>query len=170
MDIQPYTPSREPGQQILAGALLMCTLIAFILINTYSPPLASAAFNTSGPPSQMPLEQMMSQYRVLRTTPGHFDGESWNKEVDLWSGKKHLLMRALSHWLDKESADKRQVMEVMGKPDSIVTADADEFDELPQEMRKGEVLIYFWRNRHDYLYFTCKEAMPCRSDWWYAFD
>jgi len=170
MEIQLESLPRELCQRMLASALLVMSLLALFLLNVYSPLSASAAFNTTQLPRPMSLEQMKSQYMELRESHGHFDGKPWNADVDLWSGKKHLIMRALSHWLETEAADKQQVLEVMGQPDTMITAGVEGFDELPEEVKKGEVLIYFWRSRHDYLYFSCREAMPCNANWWHAYE
>jgi hypothetical protein len=170
MEIRLDSAFREYGQHPLASGLLLVSWIAFVLFSSYAPLMASVSPRTAKSPRPMTIEQMTSQYMELRSEGGHFDGESWNADVDLWSGKKHLLMRALSHWLDMESADKQQVLKIMGEPDSTLAAGAGGYDELPKEARRGEVLIYFWRNRHDYLYFSCTGREPCSSSWWHAYE
>lgn len=116
------------------------------------------------------LEEMSAQYIAMRHQPGHFDGAAWNNDVDPWSGKKHTLMRALSNRLATMMADRRQVIRVMGMPDRVVTPSTAGFGELPEHSRGGEVLVYFWRNQHDYLYFSCSHAGACTPDWWYSLD
>jgi len=33
-----------------------------------------------------------------------------------------------------------------------------------------EFLIYYWRGRHDFLFFTCQGDEIIGSDWWYGGD
>jgi hypothetical protein len=58
----------------------------------------------------------------------------------------------------------------MGMPDDIVNKSSEGFDELASEEHSGEILIYYWRNKHDYLYFSCAEEKRCNANWWYAFE
>jgi hypothetical protein len=44
--------------------------------------------------TDVPLENLAAQFREIRKIEGHFDGGTWNDEVDRWEGRKHRLMSA----------------------------------------------------------------------------
>jgi hypothetical protein len=51
-------------------------------------------------------------------------------------------------------ATKEQLIKVMGKPDAA----------------ENDKLIYFWRGRHDYLFFVCLNGVVSKSGWYYALE
>ena len=161
--------ARQPSRVFTSVLLLIFFLLALSVFTSLSP-LRIAIDVQAEHVRPLTLEEMSTQFSEIRRQKGHFDGEEWNNEVDLWSGRKHILMQALSNRLDAISASKRQVIEVMGKPDRIVNATAAEFEELPALNGDGEILIYFWRNSHDYLYFNCGRGAGCEPEWQYALE
>ena len=164
------SPREWQASRIFASVLLVIFfLLAFSVFSSLSP-LQIAIDVHADHVRPMTLDEMSMQYSEIRSEKGHFDGEEWNNDVDLWSGRKHILMQALSNRLEAISAGKRQVIEVMGKPDRIVRGATAEFGELPVENSEGDILIYFWRNSHDYLYFDCGPEAGCEPAWQYAID
>jgi hypothetical protein len=164
------SPREWQVSRVFTGVLLLIfLLLAFSVFSSLSPlPIVKDAEADHVRP--MTLEEMSMQFYDIREQKGHFDGEEWNNDVDLWSGRKHILMQALSNRLGAISAGKREIIEVMGKPDRIVSGTTAEFEELPGENPGGEILIYFWRNSHDYLYFNCGREAGCEPVWQYALE
>ena len=95
---------------------------------------------------------MGREYQELRKQKGHFNGGEWNAALDRWNGRKHQVMCELGTRLDKGST--RTLLELMGEPDA----------------REGPNWLYYWRGRHDYLFFECREDQVLKSDWWMAGD
>lgn len=97
-------------------------------------------------PSSLGLE-----YQELRKVRGHFTGGgAWNDEVDHWKGRKHQVMSELGQQLGQ--ADTARLLATMGEPDA----------------REGQQWIYYWRGRHDYLFFVVDGSRVLRSQWWMA--
>ena len=155
--------------RIFTTILVIISLLAFAALDSGSSLLRAEA-QAQKHARPLTLEEMSAQYIAMRHQAGHFDGAPWNNDVDLWSGKKHILMKALSNRLASITADRQQVIRVMGMPDQVVTRSTAGFEELPEQSRDGEVLVYYWRNLHDYLYFSCSHADTCIPDWWYSLE
>lgn len=123
------------------------------------------------------IQEIASEFKSLRTVPGHFDGSSWNEDVDEWMGRKHYLMIQLGSLLGTGDYSKAQVIQLLDPPDLIVRQGDDLFDQvnsLAEFERPStgsyELLIYYWRGTHDYLYFTSQDGAIINSGWWYAGD
>ncbi|MBS2037526.1 hypothetical protein JST97_21230 [bacterium] len=91
------------------------------------------------------------EYQELRKQTGHFSGGGeWNEAVDQWKGRKHEVMARLGKLL--ENGERQSLLATMGEPDA----------------REGNLWIYYWRGRHDYLYFVLQGPRIVRSGWWMA--
>lgn len=91
------------------------------------------------------------EYQELRKEKGHFSGGGeWNEAVDHWKGRKHEVMAELGQLL--AHAKTYELLAIMGQPDA----------------REQDRWIYFWRGRHDYLFFKVEGSEVVNSDWWMA--
>ena len=122
-----------------------------------------------------PIEGVAAEFRNLRKTQGHFEGGTWNDDVDKWMGRKHQLMIQLASHLGAGEHSTAQVMEWLAPPDLIARQGDDLFDlvsSLPEFEKPAtgpyELLIYYWRGTHDFLYFTSQGETILNSGWWYA--
>ena len=98
------------------------------------------------------LKSLGQEYQELRKQKGHFTGGGeWNNAVDRWDGRKHQVMGELGELLSTGESTER-LLSVMGEPDA----------------RDGSHWVYYWRGRHDYLFFDCKDGKIVKSDWWMA--
>ncbi|KAJ3186101.1 hypothetical protein HK101_009747 [Irineochytrium annulatum] len=117
----------------------------------------------------------------LRQKKGHFEGgEEFIKDVDGFNGEKHRTMKELQKLLGVPGTPAQNVMQVMGKPDEVTRQGAEGFPELmpgptvpagagTTDAGDGLYLIYFWRGRHDYLYFlTDASEKVTKCDWYMA--
>jgi len=127
--------------------------------------------------SLAPLEQMAAHFKKLRSVPGHFDGGTWNDDVDRWMGPKHRLMLELGARLGYGEFLKIDIIKLLNPPDHIARKGDRLYDQifsLPgydyRPPAASEFLIYFWRGRHDFLFFACQGGVISGSDWWYAGD
>jgi hypothetical protein len=100
--------------------------------------------------AQPDLAGLGAEYQELRKQTGHFSGGEWNAAVDRWNGRKHQLMTQLGELLAPGST--ARLLEVMGEPDA----------------REGSNWLYYWRGRHDYLFFRCEQGQIVKSGWWMA--
>lgn len=124
-----------------------------------------------------PVQEIATEFKSLRTVRGHFDGGSWNEDLDEWMGRKHYLMIQLGSLLGAGDYGKAQVLQLLDPPDLVVHQGDDLFDQvnsLAEFERPStgsyELLIYYWRGPHDYLYFTSQDGAIISSGWWYAGD
>lgn len=125
--------------------------------------------------SQAPLEQIAADFRRLRTVPGHFGGAKWNDDVDRWMGTKHRIMLELGTRLVRSEFSKPDVIQLLNPPDQIALKgnclyhqiiSLPGYDALPEA--PYEFLIYYWRGRHDFLFFICQGGIVIGSNWWYG--
>jgi hypothetical protein len=122
-----------------------------------------------------PIEDIAAEFRNLRTIKGHFEGGTWNDDVDKWMGRKHQLMVQLGSRLGAGEYSKAQVIQWLGSPDLTARQGDDLFDlasSLPKFEKPAtgsyELLVYHWRGTHDFLYFTSQGETIINSGWWYA--
>ena len=99
---------------------------------------------------QSELQELGTEYQELRKQAGHFSGGEWNAAVDRWNGRKHQIMGRLGELLRQGST--ATLLEIMGEPDA----------------REGANWLYYWRGRHDYLFFRCEHGRVLNSGWWMA--
>jgi len=122
-----------------------------------------------------PIKDVAAEFRDLRKTKGHFEGGTWNDDVDKWMGRKHQLMIQLGSHLGTGEYSEAEVIQLLGPPDLIAREGDDSFDlinSLPDFKKPAtgpyKFLIYYWRGTHDFLYFTSQDETIINSGWWYA--
>jgi hypothetical protein len=132
--------------------------------------------NAPGDPVET-LEDIAAEFRSLRTIKGHFEGGTWNDDLDKWMGRKHQLMIQLGSRLGTGEYSKAQVIQLLAPPDLTAREGDDLFDlvnSLPEFEKPAtgpyDLLIYYWRGTHDFLYFTSRGQTIINSGWWYAGD
>jgi hypothetical protein len=120
-------------------------------------------------------EGIAAEFRGLRTGKGHFQGGTWNADVDKWMGRKHRIMIQLGSRLGSGDCAKAEIIQLLGLPDLTARESDAPFDlvkRLPafEKPTAGpcELLIYYWRGAHDFLYFTSQDETILNSGWWYA--
>jgi len=127
--------------------------------------------------TDVPLENLAAQFREIRKIKGHFDGGSWNDEVDHWNGRKHRLMMELEIRLSKGKYQKSDIIRLLQPPDQTARKDDELYrriSQLPgndtQSSPPDEYLVYYWRGEHDFLYFTCKGNIIVDGGRWQAWE
>jgi hypothetical protein len=122
-----------------------------------------------------PIEDMAAEFRNLRKTKGHFEGGTWNDDIDKWMGRKHQLMINLGSHLGTGEYSEAEVFQLLAPPDLIAREGDELFDlvnSLPDFKKPRPdpytFLIYYWRGTHDFLYFTSQDETILSSGWWYA--
>jgi len=122
-----------------------------------------------------PIKDVAAEFRNLRKTKGHFEGGTWDDDVDKWMGRKHQLMIQLGSHLGAGEHSEAEVIQLLGPPD-LIARDGDEAFNLVNSLSDFEkpvtdpyeFLIYYWRGTHDFLYFTSQGETIINSGWWYA--
>jgi hypothetical protein len=122
-------------------------------------------------------EEIAAQFRDLRAIKGHFQDGDWNADVDTWMGRKHQIMLQLGARLGAGNCRREQVVQLLGPPDLTAREGDAPFDWVSRlaEFEKPatgpyELLIYYWRGTHDFLYFTAQSESILNSGWWQAGD
>ncbi|KAJ3330575.1 hypothetical protein HDU76_005338 [Blyttiomyces sp. JEL0837] len=134
------------------------------------------------------------EYQALRNIKGHFaGGPEFIKDVDGFEGKKHKAMQALGQILGKPGTHISQLVTALGLPDEVVpkpSATMASSGGVPLPTMPGPVLgpaatsaanvdmdagnlylIYYWRGRHDYLWFLVNDKQVVEgSDWYQALE
>ncbi|KAL1916249.1 uncharacterized protein VTP21DRAFT_5866 [Calcarisporiella thermophila] len=142
------------------------------------------------PPSSMSDQELKTQgleLQSLRQKKGHYQGATFDQEIDGFQGRKHRLMVALGEALGKPGTPAQKVIETMGKPDQL-TPSLDEQAAPTVAVMPGPVvpsgtstqstepnfyyLVYEWRGKHDYLWFQVdsKTENVLSSGWYNAFE
>lgn len=159
--------------------------IGLILIISSAPDIASNDFEKDSKKmdfAHVPIEEIAVEFRKIRKIKGHFNGGKWNDEVDKWMGRKHRLMIELGLRISGDKYKKGDIIRLLDQPDHIVHKGDDlfkliisqkKYDSSPQEYDSStttlyEFLIYYWRGKHDFLFFTCRNSVIIQSGWWYA--
>lgn len=126
-------------------------------------------------PRALSVEELSEEFKTLRDVKGQFEGSPWNDEVDSWMGRKHRLMLELESRIRKGNFNKAQVIQWMGLPDQSISPDDVLFREIlgstplaGKETDTVEVLIYYWRSNHDFLYLICEDDWVAHTGWFYA--
>jgi hypothetical protein len=122
-----------------------------------------------------PIQVVADEFRGLRAIKGHFDGGAWNDDVDKWMGRKHQLMLQLGERLGAGEYSRAEIVQWLALPDQIAR-EGDEFFNLVSNLSEFkrpaagsyELLIYYWRGTHDFLYFTVQGETVANAGWWYA--
>lgn len=123
----------------------------------------------------LPVEEIADEFKKIHRIKGHFDGGTWNDEVDKWMGPKHRLMIKLGLRLAGGKYEKSDIIKLLDQPD-LIAGKGDHLFELivsqnrydPLTATSYEFLVYYWRGRHDFLFFTCQDGVIINSGWWYA--
>ena len=123
----------------------------------------------------MDLEDLATEFRSLRMIKGHFEGGPRNADVDQWMGRKHQIMIQLGSLLGSGGCGKVQINRLLGPPD-LTAREGDVPFHLVNTSPKFkkpasgqyELLIYYWRGTHDFLYLTSQGETILNSGWWHA--
>lgn len=119
-----------------------------------------------------PLEDRAAEFRALRAQRGHFSGGEWNDAVDRWGGRKHQLMLELAEALGNGKHTSAEVFALMGAPDEVLRQGQRAFTNAynGNDARVRELLVYEWRGRRDFLFFTSDGVRVLRAEWWFAWE
>ena len=123
----------------------------------------------------VPIEKIAAEFKKIRKVKGHFHGGKWNDEVDKWMGRKHRLMIELGFRLSNGRYHKSDIVKLLDQPDRVAVKGDDLFKRIisqpePNSSKIGsyQLLVYYWRGTHDFLYFTCRNNIIVDSTWWNA--
>lgn len=127
----------------------------------------SATPPPAAPPSARPstpaLEALAAEYRALRAVPR-------SAAVD---ERKRELLDELGKRLGDGKHSRADVLRLMGPPDTGEKGSGVIFGLLrgePRPPQGNELLIYYWRGGHDFLYFDCDGPTVFGASWWAAGD
>jgi len=142
------------------------------------PSAPGAPVETAGDDSALAsIADAATEFRSLRTIKGHFEDGAWDDDLDKWMGRKHQLMTQLGSQLGEGEYSKAQIIQLLAPPDLTAREGDDLFDlvnSLPEFAKPAtgpyDLLIYYWRGVHDFLYFTARGQTIINSGWWYAGD
>jgi len=131
---------------------------------------------TAAPVTKKVLE-LAKQYRELRKVKGYFTGGEWNDDVDSSRGRLYTILDELRKALGNPSYKRADIVLLMGEPDAILAHDSKEYlfqRGTPDLAGKGgaekNLLVYFWRGWHDYLYFVCQDEAIQEAGWYFALE
>jgi hypothetical protein len=114
---------------------------------------------------QTSIDSLAQAYRSLREQHQKQKSGEFNKDLDAWNGRMHLVMEELGERLGTPGHTKNDIVSIMGKPDTVIVARGQE----GKTPTIGEIhLVYFWRGWHDYLFFICQKDTIMKADWYFA--
>lgn len=116
-----------------------------------------------------------AEWWQLRAQRGHFEGGTWNKELDAWQGRKHQVMQRLADRLLEQRPREEGVRALMGEPDRVVPAgSAKHADWLRRTEWRGTpggtLWSYHWRGNHDQLLVAFDAQRVAAVGWLYAWE
>jgi hypothetical protein len=140
---------------------------------SFTPPAKTA---TAAPVTQEVLE-LAKQYKELRKVKGYFTGGEWNDDVDSSRGRLYTILDELRQALGNPSYKRADIVLLMGEPDAILAHDSKEYlwqrgtpDLAGQGGAEKNLLVYFWRGWHDYVYFVCQDDTIQEAGWYFALE
>ncbi len=148
-------------------------IILFFIILNFLPCYSAGERNDTE------LESLLEEYKAFRCQKGWFNGgKEWNKNLDSWDGRYHIVMVKLGDFLGNSKYTENDIINLMGEPDMIYNKEKEKPPHIMEkEYKPGgyedidkEHLIYFWRGFHDYLYFVCQNGTVIYSDWYFAYE
>ena len=173
-----------PSQVTNAGSALLkrarrSAILAMLLVAGCAGPAHTPAVPPIGQGCDLSAEtqELAAEFGRLRVVQGQFQGGLWTADVDEWMGRKHQAMIELGSRLGGGGCGQGQVTDLLGAPDRIagpgdplfaLVSRLPEFERPPGE--PYELLIYYWRAAHDFLYFTCQGETIVSWGWWYAYE
>jgi len=154
-------------------------VLAVLLLTGCASPAPTPAASPAGQGCDLSAasQELAAEFVRLRAVEGHFQGGPWIAEVDDWMGHKHQVMIDLGTRLARTGCGQVQVTDLLGSPDQIAgpgdpvfeqVSGHAEFEKPPDEAY--ELLIYYWRGAHDFLYFTSVGGAIVGAGWWYALE
>jgi hypothetical protein len=95
----------------------------FGLIVVFLLAFAYLTFQQSMSLSEQQLHNFSQDFKSLRNKKGHWEGGEYNDDVDQFGGRKHTAMQALGEYLGQPGTPINKILELMGEPDEVKTAD-----------------------------------------------
>jgi hypothetical protein len=115
----------------------------------------------------------------------HRNGAEFNEAIDAYNGQKHKVMKELGEYLTKPGTPSKEILELLGNPNET-TSDSQGVLMMPgpyvgeggidaqaSNPQKGTMkLIYYWRGRHDYLWFGVDPdtSLVTSGGWYHALE
>jgi hypothetical protein len=128
---------------------------------------------TTMPPNDNHINELAEQYKQLRARQKALPAGVFDKELSGSGGKLEAVLSKLGKQLGKSAYSQEDIIRLMGQPDEIMTAGQYQPSTLGRDEHAGIIpkhearLIYYWRGRHDYLYFISQDGI-IQSAHWYA--
>ncbi|KAG0213133.1 hypothetical protein BGX28_004959 [Mortierella sp. GBA30] len=121
------------------------------------------------------LQVLGQDFQALREVRGHWDGETFNADVDAPNGKKFQVMQKLYETLGKPGTLAKDVEAIMGQSDSIPAAVLKELKRTEPQITPPtnfKYVLYKWRGYHDYLWFrvNLRTKTVSKSEWYFAYE
>jgi hypothetical protein len=120
------------------------------------------------------INALADQYQQLRARQKALPAGTFDKELSGSDGQLSEVMEQLGKQLGNPEYSQEDIIRLMGKPDEVMKS--GDFqppsigqDDLSGIIPKDEVrLVYYWRGRHDYLYFISKDGIIKSAHWYFA--
>ncbi|KAI8921778.1 hypothetical protein BC831DRAFT_418250 [Entophlyctis helioformis] len=132
------------------------------------------------------IHALGAEFRSMRSHKGHWDGGEYSQDLDSYRGRKHQLMVALSRTLGQPGVPASDIIATLGEPDEINPVEmsglmmpgpadqqAQSYDARGHKAMHGAYnMVYYWRNRHDYVWFKIDSASETTIEhgWFAALD
>lgn len=147
---------------IAATALLACLLLGCDATpSTRQGSVQQGAEYVPGmtPVKKVDLNALAAEFRDLRKQTSHYkQGGEFNHNVDPYGSRMHQVMEELEARLTPAPPTIADLTALLGEPDA-------------KETREGLlVLLYYWRGRHDYLYFVTDGKKVTAIRWYFAYE
>lgn len=123
------------------------------------------------------LKEQSKAFQLMRNDLGHFNGGKWNAAVDQWMGKKHVLMQKLAEGMVENRVTQSKMLEWIGPADQNSNKGDFFFEQIVKSHDHQHlasvaqnVLVFYWRGQHDFLFFAFDGERLIQSGWWHAYE
>ncbi|RUS19840.1 hypothetical protein BC937DRAFT_86819 [Endogone sp. FLAS-F59071] len=175
-------------------SLFFILILAFFYLvpSSNTPPHSHSHLHSMADENISVLSEKFSSLRALK---GHYNGGEFNKDIDGPQGEKHQVMKALGDQLGLPNTPASEILQRLGNPDDLTlmppgdypptvammpgpvlpTAEQGAMNPALQQQQSQPqpyYLVYYWRGKHDYLYFKIdpvKETV-ITSGWYGALE
>jgi hypothetical protein len=120
------------------------------------------------------INALAEQYQQLRARQKVLPAGTFDKELSGSGGQLSEVLEQLGKQLGNPEYSQEYIIRLMGNPDEIMKSGDFQPPSIGQDDRSGIIpkdevrLVYYWRGRHDYLYFISKAGIIQSAHWYFA--
>jgi hypothetical protein len=119
-------------------------------------------------------EAIAAEFRELRARRHRTSPTRGDDDLDAWGGRMHVVMDELLAHAGVPGTPRASVIAIMDEPDEVDHPGSQLWGYAKSGHWKdasndaSEMLVYYWRGGHDFLYFFMRDDRVVCAGWWMA--